>query len=110
MQFCSLASYHSDEAAAAPEPPKALVFFLGVTGVDTPNRSIFGERAKKDASEKVASTLMEKVTNLERNTPHADPRALTSIRNQKGLASGHARIDLPGIFETYAKHLRKELS
>jgi len=108
MQFCSLASYHSEEAAATPEPPKALVFFLGVTGVDTLKRSIFGERAKKD--EKVASTLMKKITNLEWNTPHVDPRGSTGIHNQKGHASDHGHIDLPGTFETYAKRRRKERS
>jgi hypothetical protein len=36
MQFCSLASYHSEETAAAPDPPNAFAFFLGVTGIDTP--------------------------------------------------------------------------
>ena len=106
MQFCSLALYHSEEAVPVPEPPKALVFFLGVTGVNTPKRSIFGEQAKKD--EKVVSTLMEKVTNLETNTPHVDLRGSTSIHNQKGPASGHACIDLPGTFEIYARHRHKE--
>jgi hypothetical protein len=37
-QLGSLLSYHSEEAAA-PELPKALMFFLGVTGTDMPKLS-----------------------------------------------------------------------
>ena len=44
MQIWSLASYHSEETAAAREPPKALLFFLGVTGVETPKTSKIREK------------------------------------------------------------------
>ena len=45
MQFGSLLSNHSKEAAA-PEPPKALVFFFGVTGTDKKKLSKQHEQAK----------------------------------------------------------------
>jgi hypothetical protein len=40
MQFWNFASYHSEDEAA-PEPPKALMFFLGVTGFDKPKLSSY---------------------------------------------------------------------
>jgi len=55
MQFGTLLSYHSEEAVA-PEPPKALVFFLGVTVMDMLNTS----RSREQESHKNTCTKEDK--------------------------------------------------